>query len=70
MARFIAMIMMVQGHVIDALANPIYTPTNEFPWNLWHFARGFTAQVFLMIRILIQVKEQVNEVLSLEERKA
>jgi len=55
MARFIAMIMMVQGHVIDALANPIYTPTDEFPWTLWHFARGFTAQVFLMLSGTVHV---------------
>jgi uncharacterized membrane protein len=55
MARFIAMFMMVQGHVIDALVNPIYTPFNEFPWNLWQFARGFTAQVFLMLSGTVHV---------------
>ncbi|MFH1050686.1 MAG: heparan-alpha-glucosaminide N-acetyltransferase domain-containing protein [bacterium] len=55
LARFVAMIMMVQGHVIDALLSPTYFSINEFPWDIWHFFRGFTAQVFLIVSGTVSV---------------
>jgi len=55
LARFVAMIMMVQGHVIDALLSPADYNINEFPWTIWNFARGFTAQVFLIVSGTVSV---------------
>ncbi len=55
LARFVAMIMMVQGHVIDALLSPAYYNINEFPWDVWNFLRGFTAQVFLIVSGIVSV---------------
>jgi uncharacterized membrane protein len=55
LARFVAMIMMVQGHVIDALLSPAEYNLNEFPWSLWNYARGFTAQVFLIVSGTVSV---------------
>jgi len=55
LARFVAMIMMVQGHVIDALLAPDQYNINEFPWSVWQFARGFTAQVFLIVSGTVSV---------------
>jgi uncharacterized membrane protein len=55
LVRFIAMMMMVQGHTIDALASPDLMNSNEFPWSWWQYARGFTAQVFLMVSGTVQV---------------
>ena len=49
LARFIAMVMMMQGHVLDALVSPAELNINVFPWNIWHFIRGLTAPVFLLI---------------------
>jgi len=55
LARCIAMIMMVQGHTIDALAHPQLLNTGEFPWNIWNFIRGLTAPVFLMVSGAVHV---------------
>ena len=49
LARFIAMCFMMQGHVLDALVSRDLIVTTEFPWNVWHLIRGFTAPVFLMV---------------------
>ncbi|RPI69319.1 MAG: DUF1624 domain-containing protein [Ignavibacteriae bacterium] len=49
LARFLAMLFMMQGHVLDALVTPTVINTAEFPWNIWHFVRGFTAPIFLMV---------------------
>ena len=55
MARFLAMIMMVQGHTIDALASRDFLDIHFFPWNVWDFLRGFTAQIFLIVSGMVQV---------------
>lgn len=49
LARFIAMLGMMQGHVLDALVRPDILDITQFPWNLWHAARGLTAPVFLVV---------------------
>ena len=49
LARFIAMVLMMQGHVLDALVNRHELVITEFPWNIWHLIRGFTAPTFLMV---------------------
>lgn len=48
-ARFIAMVMMMQGHVLDALVRPEALDVTQFPWSIWHAVRGLTAPVFLMV---------------------
>ncbi|MBS1537811.1 MAG: acyltransferase [Bacteroidetes bacterium] len=55
LARCIAMIMMVQGHTIDALVHPQFLNTAEFPWNIWNFFRGLTAPIFLMVSGAVHV---------------
>lgn len=49
LARFVAMVFMMQGHVLDAVVSRADLSLTEFPWNVWHFIRGFTAPVFLMV---------------------
>jgi hypothetical protein len=44
-----AMVLMMQGHVLDALVTRDALVISEFPWNIWHFIRGFTAPTFLMV---------------------
>lgn len=48
LVRLLAMLAMMQGHVLSALVSPEYLNTAEFPWNIWHFIRGLTAPIFLM----------------------
>ena len=43
LARFVAMVFMMQGHVLDAVVNRSDLVVTEFPWNLWHLIRGFTS---------------------------
>ena len=49
LARFLAMVFMMQGHVLDALVTRDVIVTTEFPWSIWHLIRGFTAPIFLMV---------------------
>ena len=49
LARCIAMIMMIQGHTLDALTDPQLLDIHAFPWNIWNFIRGLTAPVFLIV---------------------
>lgn len=55
LARFLAMVMMIQGHVIYALAAPDVVNTSVFPWNIWHYVRGLTAPVFLFVSGAVHV---------------
>ena len=55
LARFAAMLMMIQGHTIYALASPEAVIISEFPWNVWHFLRGITAPVFLIVSGAVHV---------------
>lgn len=55
LARFIAMIMMMQGHTLDALVSPSILDTAVFPWNIWTYIRGLTAPVFLMVSGAVHV---------------
>lgn len=54
-ARFVAMIMMMQGHVLDALVRPDVLDIAVFPWSWWHSIRGLTAPVFLMVSGAVHV---------------
>lgn len=49
LARFLAMVFMMQGHILDALVSSTIIDINIFPWNLWNLCRGFTAPIFLMV---------------------
>lgn len=48
LVRLVAMLFMMQGHVLNALVSPEQLNIAEFPWNIWHFVRGLTAPIFLM----------------------
>ena len=55
LARFVAMILMMQGHILDALVSPSVIDVSSFPWNIWHMIRGVTAPVFLMVSGVVHV---------------
>lgn len=43
------MIMMMQGHTLDALVSSASLDVTTFPWIIWHHMRGFTAPIFLTV---------------------
>ncbi|WP_052823506.1 heparan-alpha-glucosaminide N-acetyltransferase domain-containing protein [Neotamlana sedimentorum] len=51
--RAFAIIMMLQGHFIDTLLNPIYRNANNIYYNTWSYFRGITAPVFFTISGLV-----------------
>lgn len=55
LARVFAMLMMIQGHAVDALVLPDRIDLTMFPWNIWEFLRGLTAPVFLMVSGAVHV---------------
>lgn len=55
LVRLVAMVLMMQGHTLDALVAPQHLSIADFPWNIWHFMRGLTAPIFLMISGAVQV---------------
>jgi uncharacterized membrane protein len=44
--RAYAILMMVQGHLVDACLDPIYRDSESTLYFLWNFMRGVTAPVF------------------------
>ncbi|MCX6140750.1 MAG: heparan-alpha-glucosaminide N-acetyltransferase domain-containing protein, partial [Candidatus Kapabacteria bacterium] len=55
LARFMAMLFMMQGHVLDALVSSSVIDISHAPWNVWHWIRGLTAPVFLMVSGAVHV---------------
>jgi uncharacterized membrane protein len=55
LVRLAAMIMMMQGHTLDAMVSAQQLNVAEFPWNIWHFVRGLTAPTFLIISGAVQI---------------
>jgi len=55
LARFLAMVFMMQGHTLDSLVSPKFLDVTNFPWNIWHSFRGLTAPVFLIISGAVHV---------------
>lgn len=49
LARFIAMLLMVQGHVLDAVLPDTVTHADTLFWDVWNWIRGLTAPVFLLV---------------------
>jgi uncharacterized membrane protein len=47
--RFLAIVLMIQGHTIFELSSPNALNVTQFPWDVWTFIRGLTAPVFMMI---------------------
>lgn len=44
-----AILMMLQGHFIDGLMDPIYRDTGNAAFNIWLYFRGITAPVFFTV---------------------
>jgi uncharacterized membrane protein len=55
LARILAMITMIMGHSLDAIASPAELDITQFPWNIWHYIRRFTAPIFLTVSGAVQV---------------
>ncbi|ULC60771.1 DUF1624 domain-containing protein [Flaviramulus sp. BrNp1-15] len=51
--RAFAILMMLQGHFIDTLLNPIYRDKTNTIYNIWTYFRGITAPVFFTISGLV-----------------
>ena len=47
--RLIAMLLMIQGHTLDALLRPEHVNLELFHWKVWLGLRGLTAPMFLML---------------------
>lgn len=60
--RAYAILMMVQGHLVDSCLAPIYRDPNSTLYNIWNFMRGMTAPVFFfssgMIFTYLLMKEE------------
>jgi len=55
LARFVAMLLMIQGHVLDALVMPTVIDVTQPPWSVWSWIRGLTAPVFLTVSGAVHV---------------
>lgn len=51
--RAFAILMMLQGHFIDTLINPIYRDSSNIVYNVWSYFRGITAPTFFTISGLV-----------------
>jgi len=51
--RAFAILMMLQGHFIDTLLDPIYRDTSQQVYKLWSYFRGITAPTFFTISGLV-----------------
>ena len=47
--RLVAMLLMIQGHTLDAFASPARMDLTSFHWHTWVHLRGLTAPMFLMV---------------------
>jgi len=47
--RLVAMLLMIQGHTLDAFVDPTYMSLDTFHWQTWVHLRGLTAPLFLMV---------------------
>lgn len=47
--RLVALLLMIQGHTLDAFVNPARMDLDTFHWQTWVHLRGLTAPLFLMV---------------------
>ena len=47
--RLVAMLLMIQGHTLDAFLDPAYMDLDTFHWQAWVQLRGLTAPLFLLV---------------------
>jgi uncharacterized membrane protein len=47
--RFTALLLMIQGHTLEALVDPARIDYGSFPWHTWLQLRGLTAPLFMMV---------------------
>ena len=47
--RLAAMLLMIQGHTLDALMDPALVDLGGFPWRYWAELRGLTAPLFMLV---------------------
>ncbi|WP_111307428.1 heparan-alpha-glucosaminide N-acetyltransferase domain-containing protein [Confluentibacter sediminis] len=65
--RAFAILMMLQGHFIDTLLDPIYRDDTNIFYNIWSYFRGVTAPTFFTISglvfmyLLLKAKEKGND---------
>ncbi len=69
LARTLAMVLMIQGHTLDALVTPAELDISHFPWNIWHFLRGLTAPIFLLLSGIVHIFATPREPNGLVPRK-
>ena len=71
--RAYAILMMVQGHLVDACLAPIYRDPNNIIFATWNFMRGMTAPVFFfssgMIFTYLLMKEETKSGVGLKNRR-
>ena len=53
--RLVAMLLMIQGHTLDAFVNPVHMDMGTFHWETWMHLRGLTAPLFLMVSGAVSV---------------
>ncbi|WP_456441630.1 heparan-alpha-glucosaminide N-acetyltransferase domain-containing protein [Psychroserpens sp.] len=65
--RAFAILMMLQGHFIDTLLNPIYRDKTNVAYQIWSYFRGITAPTFFAISglvflyLLLKAKDKGND---------
>ncbi|WP_435412692.1 heparan-alpha-glucosaminide N-acetyltransferase domain-containing protein [Psychroserpens mesophilus] len=65
--RAFAILMMLQGHFIDTLLNPIYRDETNLAYQIWSYFRGITAPTFFTISglvflyLLLRAKDKGND---------
>lgn len=72
LTRLFAMLMMMQGHALFALADPNAMDMSETSWQIWNFLRGITAPIFLFVSGVVHIfanKRQADGRLSKDKIK-
>lgn len=65
--RAFAILMMLQGHFIDTLLDPVYRDSTNTAYNIWSYFRGITAPTFFTISglvftyLLLRANEKGND---------
>lgn len=60
MARSIAILLMLEGHFVDQVLDPIYRDPNSPVYATWYYIRGFTAPMFLTVTGIVFVYLLLN----------